>query len=133
MTSGTNILSVSEKLKLPVVPGVSVAFSKLSIPSCSSWWEEHTFEFQPPFRYWSVWCYPGDTAGDRLVIGENTVWPLSRGEAVNLDCSRCGGQLAPGQPYLNQLSKTTALNARSLWIFFKKGNSCSDRSNLFPQ
>lgn len=130
MTSGTNILSVSEKLELPVVPGVSVTFSKLSTLSCSSWWEEDTFEFLPSFWYWNAWCYPGDTAGDRLVVGQNTLWPLSRGEAV---ATFWWSQFASAQPRLNQLSKTTALNAQSLWIFFKKENACPDRSNLFLQ
>lgn len=115
MTSGTNILSVSEKLELPAIPGVSAALSKLSILSCSSWWEEHTLEFQ---FSWSPCCDLGDTAGDRLVTGQQAVWPLSRGGAVNLVCTHDGGQLTPGQPCLHQLSKTTALDAHSLcgWL-----------------
>lgn len=61
---------------------------------------------------------------DRILFGRSAEvrqWPHS------------GGHLAPAQPHLNQLSKTTALNAQSLWIFFKKENACPDRSNLFLQ
>lgn len=114
MTSGTNILSVSEKLQLPLVPGVSAVLSKLSIPSCSSWWEKHTWEFQLSFSSWSPCGDPGDTAGDRLVTGQCTVWPLCRDGAVNQVCSHCGSQFTPGQPCGHQLSKTMALDVQSL-------------------
>lgn len=130
MTSGTNILSVSEKLKLPAVPGVSVAFSKLSIPSCSSWWEEHTFEFQPSFGIGVPGVTQETLAGDRLVTGQNTVWSLSRGDRrgsgrslFTLCWSACTWPAT-----LNQLSIITVLSVSSLWVFFKKENSCPDRS-----
>lgn len=137
MTSGTNILSVSEKLKLPVVPGVSAALSKSPIPACWSSEEEHTFEFQPPFRFWGVWCYPGDTAGIRLVTGQRTVCPPCRGGAVTL-CSTVWRSTCtwPVMPQ-STVQDNSFLGTISPWLagglFFKKEKSYPDISNLFLQ
>lgn len=139
MTSGTNILSVSEQLQLPFVPGVSAARSKLSIPSCPSPWEEHTCEFQLSLRSWSPYCDPGGTAGDRLVTGQRTVCPLCSGRAGHLVCSHCGGQFTPARPAvpLSAFQDNSLRGTISPWLagelFFKKGNSPPDRSNLFLQ
>lgn len=139
MTSGTNILSVSEQFQLPFVPGVSAARRKLSIPSCPSPWEEHTCEFQPSLRSWSPCCDPGGTAGGRLVTGQRTVCPLCSGRAGHLVCSHCGGQLTPARPAvpLSAFQDNSLRGTISPWLagelFFKKGNSPPDRSNLFLQ
>lgn len=114
MTSGTNILSVSEQLQLPFVPGVSAARSKLSIPSCPSPWEEHTREFQLSLRSWSPCCDPGGTAGDRLVTGQRTVVHFAVvGQSTLSVHTVVVSSHQRDQPCLHQLFKTTALEAQS--------------------
>lgn len=60
MTSGTNILSASEKLQLPVVAGTSAALSKFSLRAALSCGKTQVWVSSPP----SPCHYPGATAGD---------------------------------------------------------------------
>lgn len=90
MTSGTNILPVSKKFKLPVGPGNFCCFRQIFLPSCSDCWEEPKLGFPLSFGFHSPCHHPGATAGHGLVLAQCMVNRAKVAELSNMKCTASG-------------------------------------------